>query len=86
MPGKPTPAYTIRPSWRKFKKYAATLRDGRVVHFGDSRYGQYRDKTRSGTYAAMDHGDDTRKKNYYARHGKKAGKHTAKWFAHKYLW
>ena len=74
----------IEVSTRKHKKYAATLPNGKVVHFGDKRYQQYKDKI--GKYAQLDHGDLSRKEAYYKRHGKEATLYSAKWFAHKYLW
>ena len=64
----------------------ATLPDGRVVHFGDARYEQYRDSTPLRLYAHLDHGDPERRRLYYARHGREADRYTAKWFSHKYLW
>ena len=83
-------------SSRKYKKYVATV-DGRKIHFGDTRYGQYKDKI--GLYSNLDHGDKARRVAYYNRHSgvdakaealakefKKAGKHTAKTLSHMYLW
>jgi hypothetical protein len=57
-----------------------------VVHFGDARYQQYRDSTPLRLYAHLDHGDPERRRLYYARHGRQAELHSAKWFSHKYLW
>jgi len=71
----------------KNKKYSVyVMKDGkkRLIHFGDKRYGQFKDKL--GHYSKLDHGDEKRKKNYYARHGKAKSKDTAKYFSHKYLW
>ena len=73
-------------SSRKNKKYMATLPDGKKVHFGDSRYEQFQDRTPVKAYRHLDHGDPARRKNYYHRHGKEAGKHSAKYFSRKYLW
>ena len=78
--------YTILKSTRQFKKYMAVFADKTVVHFGDNRYGQYKDKTKLKLYSRLDHNDLQRKNNYYARHGVDAILHTPKWFAHKYLW
>jgi len=44
----------------------------KVVHFGDSRYGQYKDKTKLKLYSQLDNNDLQRKNSYYARHGVKA--------------
>lgn len=70
-------------STRKNKKYMV-LTDNGIVHFGDNRYSQFKDKI--GLYSHLDNNDPVRKKAYYARHGKKAKKDTAKYFSHKYLW
>jgi len=79
--------YVLQRSTRKFKKYMALMcRSGRVVHFGDNRYQQYRDSTGLNVYTHLNHGDPERRKRYYARHGKKAKKFSAKWFSHIYLW
>tara|TARA_R100001591_G_scaffold104293_1_gene111898 strand:- start:845 stop:1087 length:243 start_codon:yes stop_codon:yes gene_type:complete len=70
-------------STRKNKKYMI-LTDKGIVHFGDKRYGQFKDKI--GLYSHLDSNDPARKKAYYDRHGKSAKKDTAKFFSHKYLW
>ena len=75
-------SFEFEKSSRKHKKYMVRV-NGKLVHFGDNRYQQYRDKI--GLYSMLDHGDKERRKRYYARHGK-AVKHSAKWFSHKYLW
>lgn len=43
------------------------MKDGkkRLIHFGDSRYGQYKDKI--GEYSSLDHNDKQRRKSYLAR-------------------
>ena len=81
----------ITPSKRKYKKYQALLRNVRTgrtktVHFGDSRYQQYKDSTGIGKYSHKDHLDLARRRRYYQRHGRKAPKWSPKWFSHKYLW
>ena len=71
----------------KNKKYSVyVLKDGkkRLIHFGDKRYGQFKDKL--GHYKSLDHGDPKRKKAYYQRHGKATDKNTAKYWSHKILW
>ena len=73
-------------SSRKNKKYMATLPDGRKVHFGDSRYQQFRDSTPGGEFKHLDHGDSKRRENYLARHGREAQMYSPKWFSMTYLW
>tara|TARA_R110001592_G_scaffold104473_6_gene293935 strand:- start:949 stop:1212 length:264 start_codon:yes stop_codon:yes gene_type:complete len=73
----------------KNKKYSVYVKSDnkngkKLIHFGDSRYGQFKDKL--GHYKSKDHGDPKRKKAYYDRHGKAVGKDNAKYFSHKYLW
>tara|TARA_R110000764_G_scaffold53079_3_gene115364 strand:+ start:1773 stop:2051 length:279 start_codon:yes stop_codon:yes gene_type:complete len=73
----------------KNKKYSVYVkadnkRGVKIIHFGDSRYGQFKDKI--GEYKSLDHGDPKRKKNYYSRHGKTSDKNTAKYWANKILW
>lgn len=73
----------------KNKKYSVYVKSDnksgmKLIHFGDSRYGQFKDKI--GHYKSLDHGDKKRKDNYYSRHGKATSKDSAKWFSHKYLW
>ena len=69
------------------KKYSVYVRrDGarRLIHFGDKRYGQFRD--RLGHYAHLDHGDRKRRERYFARHGRTKDKNTAKYWANRVLW
>ena len=73
----------------KNKKYSVyvktdTKKGKKIVHFGDKRYGQFKDKL--GHYSSKDHNDPQRKKNYYSRHGKAVGKDNAKYWSHKILW
>lgn len=72
----------------KNKKYSVYVKNDKggvkLIHFGDSRYQQFKDKL--GHYANNDHLDETKKKNYYARHGKATSKDTAKFWSHKILW
>lgn len=77
--------YTLEKSKAKNKKYTAILSNGKKIHFGDSRYEQFKDSTSIKAFSHKDHNDPKRKENYYKRHGK-ADKYTAKWFSHKYLW
>ena len=71
----------------KNKKYSVYVRKHgrkRLIHFGDERYQQYRDKL--GHYRELDHNDPERRKRYYNRHGPSDGKDTAKYWSHKILW
>ena len=45
--------YTILKSTRQFKKYMAVFSDSKTVHFGDNRYGQYKDKTKLKLYSRL---------------------------------
>tara|TARA_R110000803_G_scaffold149584_1_gene214999 strand:- start:231 stop:488 length:258 start_codon:yes stop_codon:yes gene_type:complete len=73
----------------KNKKYSVYVKSDnkngmKLIHFGDNRYGQYKDKI--GHYSNLDHNDKQRKKNYHSRHGKTDNKNSAKWWSHKILW
>ena len=71
----------------KNKKYSVYLmKDNKkkLIHFGDSRYGQYKDKL--GHYKHLDHNDKKRKDKYYSRHGPSKDRTSAKYYSHKYLW
>jgi|DEB0MinimDraft_10_1074344.scaffolds.fasta_scaffold195450_2 hypothetical protein len=81
---------TFEKSTRKHKKYKATVQVSPtktlVIHFGDSRYQQYKDQTPLKLYKHLNHLNTERRKRYYQRHGLRAKKYSAKWFSHKYLW
>ena len=84
---KDKPLYKPFKSKAKNKKYSVYVMKGdkkRLIHFGDSRYEQYKDKI--GDFSHLDHGDKKRKKKYYLRHGKTNDKNTAKYWSHKILW
>lgn len=87
------------------KKYTAIVQDKktkttRVLHFGDQRYQQYKDRTNLNLYGRKNHGDRKRMKNYYSRHSgtknktdaikqeieKSDGYYNSKILSHKYLW
>ncbi len=71
----------------KNKKYSVyVMKDGKkkLIHFGDSRYQQFKDKL--GEYSHLDHNDKKRRELYYKRHGKATSKDSARYFSHKYLW
>ena len=72
----------------KNKKYSVYVKSAsgtkKLIHFGDTRYGQYKDKL--GHYSSQDHLDSKRRKAYYKRHGQASNKNTAKYWSHKILW
>ena len=73
-------------SERKNKKYAVVVND-KVIHFGDTRYQQYQDKTPLKLYSYLNHYDEKRRLNYKKRHGKtRFNKYTPSWFSDNYLW
>ena len=76
--------YVIKKSTQKNKKYMAVFKD-KIIHFGDNRHQHYKDKTSLKLYSHLDHGDEKRRKSYFARHGE-ATKYSAKYFSHKFLW
>ena len=63
----PEKVIKIEPSTSGNKKYKAFVGD-RIIHFGDKRYGQYKDSTGVGKYSKLDHNDKKRRKNYFNRH------------------
>jgi len=85
--GKPV-LYKPFKSKAKNKKYSVYVKSKsggtRIIHFGDSRYGQYKDKL--GSYKHLDHGDKKRRAAYYSRHGPATDKNMAKYWSHKILW
>lgn len=72
----------------KNKKYSVYVKgksgNPRLIHFGDKRYGQYKDKL--GHYTHLNHKDKKRRANYHSRHGKATSKDSAKYWSHKILW
>ena len=55
---------------RANKKYKVDFKLGQnwfVVHFGDKRYEQYKDRTPLKLYKDQDHGDKKRREKYLAR-------------------
>ena len=74
-------------STAKNKKYSVyILKDNKkkLIHFGDKRYQQFKDKL--GFYKNLDHNDPKRKKLYFNRHGKTTDKNTSKYWSNKVLW
>ena len=79
--------YTPFVSSARNKKYSVyVLLDGRrrLIHFGDARYQQYKDKI--GHYSHLDHNDTKRREHWYARHGRSTDENTARYWAAKVLW
>jgi hypothetical protein len=79
---------------RKNKKYMVFY-NGKWIHFGDTRYEQYRDSTPLKLYVNLDHLDPVRKKSYLARaKGIKdkdgnltyLDKNSPNYYSIKYLW
>lgn len=61
----------------------------KTVQFGARGYQQYHDSTPLKIYAADDHLNEDRRKNYQARHGAQGHqerKYSAAWFSWNYLW
>ena len=73
----------------KKKKYTIIILDKnkkrKVIHFGDSTRGQFRDKI--GLYSSMDNNDEKRKAAFYSRFGgKSTDKMSPLYYSQKYLW
>ena len=84
---KDKPLYKPFVSKAKNKKYSVyVMKNGkkRLIHFGDKRYQQFKDKL--GHYSSLDHNDKERRKRYYQRHGQTTDKNSAKYWSHKILW
>ena len=56
--------YNYEKSTRKHKKLMVRV-NGKLVHFGDNRLQQFKDKT--GIWKSLDHNDPKRRKNYLTR-------------------
>ena len=88
--------YTPFVSKSKNKKYSVYVIKNdkkKLIHFGDSRMQQFKDKL--GHYSNLDHGDKERRKRYLARaKGIKdkngnltwKNKNSANYYSIKYLW
>ena len=87
------------------KKYTAFIKNKktkkiRKIHFGDSRYQQYKDRTPLKLYKHLNHYTRKRMHNYFNRHSgiknrkkaidleikKSKGLYNAKILSHKFLW
>lgn len=75
----------IRKSTRVNKKYMS-YHKGRWIHWGDDRYQHYFDSTPLKLYSHLNHNDETRKRNFYKRHGRTNDKSSSLWWSSKYLW
>ncbi len=71
---------------RKNKKYKATLPDGKAVHFGDTRYEQFKDRTPLKLYSNLDHNDKARRELYLSEASQGLCKYSADYCFKKYLW
>ena len=78
--------FLFKKSKRKDKKYDVYRSNKFIASFGGnpSKYSHYKDKI--GLYSHLDTNDDERRRLYFARHGKKALKGSARYFSHTYLW
>jgi len=56
--------YDYQKSTKKGKKLMTKVK-GKTIHFGNSRYEQYKDRT--GIWKDKDHKDEKRRKNYLTR-------------------
>lgn len=81
-------------STRKNKKYMVKYND-KWIHFGDTRYEQFRDKTPLKAFSYLDHNDDNRRLNYINRamgikdkHGNITANNpnSSNYYAIRYLW
>jgi hypothetical protein len=81
----------FKKSDKKNKKYTAIIYNNKTkrinnVHFGDTRYQQYKDSTGLGLYSHLDHNDKERRR-YHKRHYKTSKKkYSPSYFSMKYLW
>ena len=57
--------FKIEKSNKPHKKYMAIMEDGSVVHFVDTRYQQYEDKTPLELYKNLDHHHDEKRRSLY---------------------
>jgi hypothetical protein len=78
---------------KKYSVYVMKDNKKKLIHFGDSRMEQFKDKL--GNYKSLDHGDPVRRKSYLARAKgikDKQGnltwrdKNSSNYYSIKYLW
>lgn len=63
----------IKKSNKSDKKYEITVRYNgiiKTIHYGNSNYQQYKDRTPIGAYTEYDHNDEQRRRSYLARASK----------------
>ena len=75
----------IKKSTRKNKKYMVKV-GNTWVHWGDSRYQQYKDMTPLKAYSYLDHLDAKRRTRYHQRHRHTDDPTSAAYWSNKYLW
>lgn len=90
--------YKIFKSKSKNKKYSVyVLKNGKktLIHFGDTRFQQFKDSSHLRLYEKLDHNDNDRRRRYLQRSRKirnKKGELTHKdinssnYYSRKYLW
>jgi hypothetical protein len=85
---------TFKRSTRKNKKYMV-FHNNRWIHFGDTRYEQFKDRTPLKLYSHLNHNDTKRRMNYLQRaKGIKdkngnltyLDKNSPNYYSVKYLW
>lgn len=78
----------LRKSTHKNKKYMADViyngKSYKNIHFGDIRYGQYRDSTQIKLYSHLDNNDLERKRLYHTRHRYNTG--ISSMLSKEFLW
>jgi hypothetical protein len=85
--GAEKPLYQPFKSTAKNKKYAVyVLKDKkrRLIHFGDARYGQFRD--RLGHYTHLDHKNEARRDQFYRRFGVSRDRSSPLYWSQQVLW
>ena len=84
----------MKQSTRKNKKYMVKV-NNKWIHFGDTRYQQYKDRTPLKLYSSLDHKDIERRANYLKRAKGIKNKHddlsyldknSPNYYSVKYLW
>lgn len=84
--------YMIVEPLRKHKKYSVLVWDNvdkkyrYLLSFGDSRYGQFYDRTPLKLYSHLNHNDPKRRAKYYARHGHTEDVNSPKFWSNTFLW
>jgi hypothetical protein len=85
----------FKKSTRKDKKYMVRTPKGKLIHFGQIGFEQFKDSTGLGLYSHLDHGDKNRRRLYRLRHraiktkdGKPAykDKESSSYYSWNYLW